>query len=186
MPISKVVYGNNTLIDLSSDTVDAEHLLNGYTAHNSAGTAVTGSYVVPTITNVVPDDTNPPYLAVNNNYKVTNSSGYLYATQQSATLKQVTIDNSGGAWSSLGAREIDVASALPDDYTRLTIDNFSFSHDTSIGIATTTQSGSQPSVWGSYDSSTGILHMNKHCPRGGSSPNYYYRYYSYKIVVTYI
>ena len=35
-------------IDLSNDTVDAANLLSGYTAHDSAGQAVAGSYVPPT------------------------------------------------------------------------------------------------------------------------------------------
>lgn len=35
-------------IDLSQDTVDAAHLLSGYTAHDSAGQAVTGTYAPPT------------------------------------------------------------------------------------------------------------------------------------------
>ena len=34
-----------TAVDISSDTVDAAHLLYGYTAHNSSGTAITGEYV---------------------------------------------------------------------------------------------------------------------------------------------
>lgn len=34
-------------IDLSQDTVDAAHLLVGYTAHNSSGQAVVGSYTAP-------------------------------------------------------------------------------------------------------------------------------------------
>ncbi|MCD8124276.1 MAG: hypothetical protein LUE23_04455 [Lachnospiraceae bacterium] len=43
MGVSKVIYGGNTLIDLTADTVDAEHLLNGYTAHGADGEAVTGT-----------------------------------------------------------------------------------------------------------------------------------------------
>ena len=43
MPVSKVVYGQQTLIDLTSDTVIPEALLKGYTAHSSDGRAVTGS-----------------------------------------------------------------------------------------------------------------------------------------------
>ena len=43
MANNKVVLGNETLIDLTSDTVDAAHLASGYTAHNSAGEAVTGT-----------------------------------------------------------------------------------------------------------------------------------------------
>ena len=40
---NKVVLGNETLIDISSDTVDAAHLVSGYTAHNAAGAPITGS-----------------------------------------------------------------------------------------------------------------------------------------------
>lgn len=35
-------------VDTSGDTVDAAHLLDGYTAHDSAGAAITGSYTPPT------------------------------------------------------------------------------------------------------------------------------------------
>ena len=42
MPVSKVVYGQQTLIDLTSDTVIPEALLKGYTAHSSDGSVVTG------------------------------------------------------------------------------------------------------------------------------------------------
>lgn len=40
--INKVIYDGNTLIDLTSDTVDAAHLLYGYTAHLKSGSTVTG------------------------------------------------------------------------------------------------------------------------------------------------
>lgn len=43
MGISKVVYGNETLIDLTNDTVSAEVLAAGYTATNAAGNRVTGT-----------------------------------------------------------------------------------------------------------------------------------------------
>lgn len=35
-------------VDTSQDTVDAAHLLSGYTAHDSTGTAITGEYTPPT------------------------------------------------------------------------------------------------------------------------------------------
>ena len=41
--IAKVIFGGQTLIDLTSDTVDAAHLLYGYTAHGADGALVTGS-----------------------------------------------------------------------------------------------------------------------------------------------
>lgn len=44
MANSKVVLSNGTvLIDLTADTVDASHLLSGYTAHGADGEAVTGA-----------------------------------------------------------------------------------------------------------------------------------------------
>ena len=43
MAISKVIYGNNTLIDLTTDTVEASKLLSGYTAHGRDGEAITGT-----------------------------------------------------------------------------------------------------------------------------------------------
>lgn len=44
MAVNKVVYNNNTLIDLTSDTVDATKLLKGYTAHDKKGVKITGTY----------------------------------------------------------------------------------------------------------------------------------------------
>lgn len=43
MAISKVVYGGNTLIDLTGDTVKADKLLKGYKAHGADGEVITGT-----------------------------------------------------------------------------------------------------------------------------------------------
>ena len=43
MAINKVVYGNDTLMDLTNDTVEASNLLEGETAHDRSGTPVTGT-----------------------------------------------------------------------------------------------------------------------------------------------
>ena len=43
MAVNKVIYGGSTLIDLSGDTVTADKLLTGYTAHAADGTAITGT-----------------------------------------------------------------------------------------------------------------------------------------------
>lgn len=40
---SKIIYGNETLIDLTADTVVAGKLLSGYTAHGADGELVTGT-----------------------------------------------------------------------------------------------------------------------------------------------
>lgn len=43
MAVNKVVYGGNTLIDLTSDTVTAASLLKGITAHDKTGAPITGT-----------------------------------------------------------------------------------------------------------------------------------------------
>ena len=40
--VNKVVFGNETLIDLSSDTINAGVLLQGYTAHDQTGAPIVG------------------------------------------------------------------------------------------------------------------------------------------------
>lgn len=44
MGVNKVVYGDSTLIDLTSDTVTAQNLLAGATAHGANGEPITGTY----------------------------------------------------------------------------------------------------------------------------------------------
>lgn len=41
--VNKVVYGNRTLIDLTSDTVTQDKILNGFTAHDKSGATITGT-----------------------------------------------------------------------------------------------------------------------------------------------
>ena len=41
--VNKVIFGGNTLIDLTGDTVDAAHLLSTYTAHDRSGAVITGT-----------------------------------------------------------------------------------------------------------------------------------------------
>ena len=43
MAINRVDYNGNTLIDLTNDTVNAENLMSGYTAHDKSGTLITGT-----------------------------------------------------------------------------------------------------------------------------------------------
>lgn len=42
MAVNKIIYGNATLIDLTSDTVDTTNLLSGFTAHDRSGAIITG------------------------------------------------------------------------------------------------------------------------------------------------
>ena len=43
MSVNRVDYGGSTLIDLTSDTITADKLYKGYTAHAADGSAITGS-----------------------------------------------------------------------------------------------------------------------------------------------
>lgn len=43
MAVNKVIYGNQTLIDLTSDTITAADLASGKTAHDKSGATITGT-----------------------------------------------------------------------------------------------------------------------------------------------
>lgn len=43
MSVNKVVYGGKTLIDLTGDTVTADKVLEGFTAHDKSGASITGT-----------------------------------------------------------------------------------------------------------------------------------------------
>lgn len=47
MGISKVVYGDRTLVDLTDSTVTPETMIKGVTAINSAGEKITGTVNIP-------------------------------------------------------------------------------------------------------------------------------------------
>ena len=49
MGVAKVNYNDETLIDLTADTVTADTLRLGETAHDAEGNAVTGTYTPPTV-----------------------------------------------------------------------------------------------------------------------------------------
>ena len=45
MAVNKVIYDGNTLIDLTADTADADHVITGYTFHDASGAIVSGNCV---------------------------------------------------------------------------------------------------------------------------------------------
>lgn len=51
MAVNKVVFGNDTLVDLTNDTVTADTMLEGVTAHDKSGAQITGTAVIPTVNN---------------------------------------------------------------------------------------------------------------------------------------
>lgn len=46
MAINKIVYGNDTLVDLTSDTVSESDLAKGKTAHDKSGNSITGTFTL--------------------------------------------------------------------------------------------------------------------------------------------
>lgn len=51
---NKVVFGSQTIIDLTSDTVQAGYLRYGYTAHDKSGAQITGSLQTQSGTTITP------------------------------------------------------------------------------------------------------------------------------------
>lgn len=49
MAVNHVVINGETVLDLTSDTVTADKLLSGYTAHDKSGAAVTGTLTFATV-----------------------------------------------------------------------------------------------------------------------------------------
>ena len=49
---NKIIYGNQTLIDLTQDTVTAASMLSGVTAHDCSGATVTGTIQTRSISDV--------------------------------------------------------------------------------------------------------------------------------------
>lgn len=68
MAYNKVVYGNKVLIDLTSDTVEAKHVLKGKSFHNKNGTKGIGtleSTHLPLVTDTVSGVLTVPDVRVN-------------------------------------------------------------------------------------------------------------------------
>lgn len=70
--VNKVVYGNDTLIDLTSDTVTASTLMQGYTAHDKSGARIVGNVQAVETLNVGANNANADYTQYNVNKYVNN------------------------------------------------------------------------------------------------------------------
>lgn len=46
MNINKVIYRDKTLLDLTEDTISADKLMSGETAHDKTGEMITGSLII--------------------------------------------------------------------------------------------------------------------------------------------
>ena len=74
MSINKVIYGNDTLIDLTSDTVSENNLLAGATAHAADGSSIEGSVITHNVLDTLESESTQDALSanqgriLNNNY----------------------------------------------------------------------------------------------------------------------
>ena len=85
MPVSKVVYGGNTVIDLTGDTVAADKLGAGVTAHGADGSAITGTGLLYTesadLTPIV-FDYNVGYIALTQSSNIALAHTYYFAKEE--------------------------------------------------------------------------------------------------------
>lgn len=82
MGVSKVVYGGNTLIDLTQDTITADKVLTGYTAHGADGEAITGTCEF---------DSNTQDATAADSEILSGKTAYVKGTKKTGTMK-----NNGG------------------------------------------------------------------------------------------
>ena len=85
--VNKVIFGNDTLIDLSNDTVAANKMLSGIIAHDKSGTSITGN--IPTRTTL---DVTPRTYSTNGKFSVGlyALSGY-YPSDAQVAISRVVI-----------------------------------------------------------------------------------------------
>lgn len=103
--VNKVIFGGNTLIDLTADTVDAAHLLSTYTAHDRSGAIITGTCTYNADTSdatATADEILSTKTAYVNGSKVTGSmpnrgavTGTITTKAQQYTIQQGYHDGSG-------------------------------------------------------------------------------------------
>lgn len=87
MAVNKVVYGGETLVDLTGDTVTPETMVAGTTAHNAAGVAVTG------VLSMIPEDGSVT------TKKIANANVTKEKIAAGATYTDLTVTLAAASWS---------------------------------------------------------------------------------------
>lgn len=101
MAKNKIIYGNETLIDLTSDTVSPSTLLSGETAHDRSGEAIVGTATVPDELNDL-DDVNIS--------SPTGGQALIYDSQNDEWVNGTVSGTDGVDWTSfnyLGAKNLN-------------------------------------------------------------------------------
>ena len=111
--VNKVIYGNQTLIDLSNDTITADKILAGYTAHNASGASITGTCAGVQIP-VPSSGTNSFYIQVPNGTTAPDA-----ANDDDWIKVLLTVDTGGNSEITTDSIEVTTLSAVlvsGDDY----------------------------------------------------------------------
>ncbi len=87
MANNKIVYGDQTLIDLTSDTVTPETLAMGETAHSASGAQIVGTMTPSGGTHITPSNASPVALTGGSGY-VADRDGYAIATYEDVDLQE--------------------------------------------------------------------------------------------------
>ena len=89
---NKVIVNNQTIIDLTSDTVTSESLLLGRIAHSSDGSVITGSYVTDYFDFLL--DNQSDVITDSSGNKITGDVGYISMAEYKSMMDslQATID----------------------------------------------------------------------------------------------
>ena len=134
--VNKVIYGNDTLIDLTGDTVTSATLLNGTTAHDASGASITGSYTPATPTSITPSNASPVALTANTPVNPT-TAGYAIASYNTKTPSNSTpVSLTSGEIDKMGGNDYAIAS---------------YSTVTPSGNPTSVSSGDIVKIDGGYD-----------------------------------
>ena len=156
MAINKVVYGNQTLVDLTSDTVTPEKLMSGETAHNAAGGQITGTASPgPTYTAGDGIDITNNAISVNTTFteastRANIASGDTFSTilgkikKWFSDLTSMFVSKTGDTMSGLLTikRNAELQLALTRDHSNTTV------QETRIGIGNQTPNGTAGASYG--------------------------------------
>ena len=74
-PINKIIFGAETLVDLTADTITPGDVLLDVTFHDATGEQKVGTYEPPSVTDITPSDSSPVALEANKRYKAL-AAGY--------------------------------------------------------------------------------------------------------------
>lgn len=192
MAINKVVYGNSTLIDLTEDTVSADKLLAGETAHDRSGAQIVGSVVTAEVVDNLTTQDATKALSANQGY-VLNQNKVDKVTGKGLSTNDYTNEDKAKVTSS-DAKIIDYENrgylgknkfinSLPIGYTK-TINGITFTvnSDHSITVNGTATAQANAYIYGVEDISDSSLKPYQNgikqtdilsgCPSGGSESTY--------------